>query len=498
MQRNKFLKKTILALLLCGALTVGENAYTSLSIPYTKEDLTNTKSFVTTLDEIENTNPITFENQELLSYLNASLGYQIDSSNIKNITKLEINTKLTDSNLSDLKYFINLEELTIIDNEVDLSALTYNQSLIDLKLINSKVTNTNLLPNTIQYLTMYNTIVEDNLLYLPYDISSLVLYQTGFTNIKPKSTKNLYYFYLDSNIAKVDISFLKKCPLLISATIHTCPNINNPEVLTKLPFGCQVHLDDYAPIWLTKNQYDKIQSVESEYDLASEINDLDKLANYLVPDKTVDDSTKLRAIAHYIIRSLKYSKAIIDKSEDADTIAEELNKYPIKYALDVNDSYDEVCINYACLFQALANRVGLDSTQLMSEKHTWNLINGHYLDLTSLDEGIFVMENNERLSLEGILDMDLDIPDSFYYVSDVTNPGYQEIYHFHEQIPVDENIGYVKKEKKESFELYYQISKNLLISFVFFYLLFAIKGFYYNHHYDEIEKDIEERLGKHR
>ena len=498
MQRSRFFKKTVLALLLCGALTVGENVYTSLSIPYTKEDLINTKSFVTTLNEIENTNPINFENQELLSYLNAYLGYQIDSSNIKDITKLEINTQLTDSNLSDLKYFTNLEELTINDNKVDLNDLTYNQSLINLELINSKVTNTNLLPNTIKYLSLYNTIVEDNLLYLPYNISSLVLFQAGFTNIKPKSTKNLYYFYLDSNIAKLDISFLKKCPLLISATIHTCPNIINPEVLTKLPFGCQVHLDDYAPIWLTEKQFNKISSVESEYDLASEIKNLYKIAAYLVPDKNVDDSTKLKAIAHYVIRSLRYSQAIIDKSEDTDTIAEELNKYPIKYALDASDSYDEICINYVCLFQALANRVGLYSTQLMSEKHTWNLINGHYLDLTSLDESVFIMDDDRRLSFDSLLSTGKEIPESLYYVSDVTDPGYQEIYHFHEQIPVDENIGYVKKEKKENFELSYQISRNLLISFVFFYLLFAIKAIYYNHNYDEIERDIEERLGKHR
>ena len=496
MKKHKGAKTIVATLLLCGALTVAQNAYTSSLTPYTKEDIANTKAYVTTLEELQTTEELNFSNQELLSYFNSSLDSPLTLEKARQITKLEIDCELNNPDLSDLKYFTNLQELKITNANIDLKDLEYNQSLKELTIIASKITNTNHLPNSITSLTIFYSTVEDDLLYLPYHLESLSLYQAGFTNIKPKGTEDLFYVHIDSNLCKVDLSFLKDCPKLFDVTIKTCPNIVHPEVLAQLPKLCTVHLDDYAPVWLDHNTLKDIKKLDAEEYLTSEVEYLDKLAFELVPDPNVDDLTKIKAISNYIIKQLNYSVDIIEETDRYDEVSKVLNEYPLRYALNLNDDYEEVCINYACLFQALANRVGLDSTQLMSNGHTWNQIGDNYIDLTSLDGAVFVTEDDKRYSFEELLGIEKDIPDKYYFVKDKTDPSYQEVYHIEEATNIDNNIGYLQPKKHSIYETGMQVSSNLLISICFITLLNIISSAYDYIRYRKLEKEINDKIEK--
>lgn len=492
MKKHREIKRISLALLLCGALTLGENMYLASQIPYTSEDLKRTGSFVTSLKTIENTSIIEFENKELETYFKNSLG-EITPEKIKGIKELVIDCTLTDNNYSDLKYFTNLEELTIRNATIDLKDLEYNQSLKQLNLIDSTVTNTKSIPNTVCSLAFLNCILADDLMYLPYHLGNLAIYQTGFTNIKPKNPHELRWFFLDSNISKVDLSFLNNCSRIEEIKLATCPNVTHPEALKTIPKNCKVYLDDYAPIWLDLETYNSL-NVVSEYDLSQEIDMLDHIASALVPDMEVDEATKLAEISNFIIANLQYSQDVIDENKDYENIADSLNRYPIKYALDINDSYDEVCINYACLFQALANRVGIESTQLMSEFHTWNIVNGKYIDLTSLDVAQFYIPEIDRsYTLEQLLDMGEEIPEYIYYVGDVTDPFYEELYHFNEPETISNNIGYVKKNDDKIMDAI-RITKNMLVSIVFISLLSMIANAYDYLRYHRLEEDINKKI----
>ena len=146
---------------------------------------------------------------------------------------------------------------------------------------------------------------------------------------------------------------------------------------------------------------------------------------------------------------------------------------------------------------SIANRVGVRSTQLMSKNHTWNLVDGNYLDLTSLDEGHFTIEGDDKeYTLEELLKKGEEIPEFVYYIGNFDDPLYKEIYHFHEQYYVDNNIGYVKS--KDNFEVYdnrvLKISMNLLISIIFLVLMGKIAKVYDYVRYHKLEEDINKRI----
>ena len=490
--------RTIAALVaLTAALTVTENYFTKSLVPYTKEDIVSTSAYVTTLEELETTNVTEFENPELIEKLSSFAKKQLTIEDIRNIKSLEIRFGLDNYDFSDLKYFTNLEEITIFGANVDLEDLQYNQNLKKVTLSHCNVTNTNKLPNSVTDLFIFETLITDDVLYLPYNIAAVSIMDVGFSKIQPKGLKELFYFSLDSKVCSCDISFLADAPNLLSVTIKGCPNITGVDTLTKLSEKCEVSLDDYAPIWLTNEQYHSIKKLDPEIDvdLDYETKYLDLIASELVPDKNVDEHTKVEAISNYIVRTLKYSLDIINNTDRFDEVSSKLNDYPIKYAIDLSDDYDEVCINYAALFQALANRVGLDSKQLMSDTHTWNLLNDKYIDLTSLDGAIFQYANDEtNYSIEDLLIEGREIPDYVYYVRDIDLPDYKETYHLTEPTTIDENIGYVKQEEKSLPRKLLQYSNNLLISIAFLTLLSIIKHAYDNLRYIQLDKEVDEEI----
>ena len=108
------------------------------------------------------------------------------------------------------------------------------------------------------------------------------------------------------------------------------------------------------------------------------------------------DEEKVRGITLNVASRIEYDYTVQNQEEIADQVSSEYNKYPITYALDGNG----VCINYACLFTALANRVGLENYQDISPKHTWNMaeIDGEYraFDITNIDGEYAILRGNNN------------------------------------------------------------------------------------------------------
>ena len=105
-----------------------------------------------------------------------------------------------------------------------------------------------------------------------------------------------------------------------------------------------------------------------------------------------DEETKLKKITLFVINRIEY--------DDTKELDENYNYYPMYFALNSDEG---ICINYSCLWQALANRAGIKSYQLYSDAHTWNIINDEfYIDSTFIDNGAIVKlvdeQNNAKLA----------------------------------------------------------------------------------------------------
>ncbi len=490
-RKGKALKSIALTLALTGAITATESSFAKQpEFPYTQEDLDNTKAFVSELKDIKREH-IDF-NDEFLKMMGVHSREEINL-----ITSISISDEFKGVDLSAIKYFTNLEDLEIDHLEVDLSVLQYNQKLSKLEITKSNVTNTHELPNSIHNFILDQTIVKDDLLYIPYNTSFFSNRHGAFTNVKLKNPDSLLSFYVDSNLCYIDLAFLEECPNLLNVTILTCPNIINGNTLTRLNKNCKVLIDDYSPIWLTNAEFNSIPNLEP-YDLEEldkETEFLDLLANNLVPDKDVDDFTKIKAIVDCLITNLEYSAEIADNGEYAKEASALLNIYPIRRAISLDNEYDEVCINYACLFQALANRVGLYSEQPMSKYHTWNRVGEHDIDVATLDTAKFVFPiRNNEYSFEDLLGVNYDFPEEAYYVQDTTEESYQELYHYNYNKYVNNNLGYIAPPVKTTLDMVYTYSKNTLLAIALIALLNMVKETYDYFRYRRLENDINEKL----
>ena len=119
-------------------------------------------------------------------------------------------------------------------------------------------------------------------------------------------------------------------------------------------------------------------------------NELDAIVRQLNLDANSTDQEKLDAILIYILDNLSYDEQVSEALQN-NTEHSELTRsfYQGGYLYGALEKSSAICGNYAALFEALAERTGLDSYFLLSPNHAWNLveINGekYYVDATWLD-----------------------------------------------------------------------------------------------------------------
>lgn len=420
--RKYILQKTAkYALCTILALTITNQAFTLTknSIPFTKEDLKNNKEYIQEIAKISIEKP-EYKNKDLIVEL---FNQGIDIDHPETVKSITITNQLINQDFSDLKYFPNLTEIIIKNNDIDLSDLKYNYNLISLQITNGKLTNTTDLPNSIYNLVLEDSIIEDNSFEIPYNIKYLTIMNSPFNNIFLKNPKQLDRLTIVGN-AFLDLSAFKECTHLKDITLHRIANVANSDTLTKLK-KATLNLDNYVPIWMNKDTYIKLELTNE--DTLKQIEELDAIAATIIQENMTNDE-KVAAITTYILNLLKYDEDIT-KPE-----LKEYNNNPL-----VLNNTEGICINYASLFTALANRAGLDTYQIYSLDHTWNMINDdnkYFIDLSMLDTEVII----ETLTEFGIEYSESEISSVEY----INNHEEGSLYHYHitlEELVNDSNLS---------------------------------------------------------
>lgn len=465
-------------------------------IPYTEEDLSNNILFNEELKEILSTDNISFSNQELYDILVLKVGEPLTKDKLDNIQELTISNKLSNNDLSDLKYLPNLLDLSINNNEVDLADITYNQKLIALTLDNCTITNSESLPNSIIGLFVYNTTCKDERFIIPYYTKSLGIITSFFNNLTLKNPSSLEYLSILGRNG-LDLNCLKDCSNLTELSILRNPNVFHPEILNTLPLET-ITLDDYCPIWLNNEVLSTLPIDETDKLIyQEEISRLDKIAESIIsPNLSLEE--KICNLSIYIIDKFQYDENVLNNTEGSDELILEYNNYPIQYALN---NENVICINYACLFTSLANRLNIDNYQLSSVDHTWNLVfeNGiptNY-DLTNLDTESIVDIEDELYIIADMTPkelLEIGEGDLLYFYdftpSDMLDVEYNALNYPIEEVDKPVNIGYINDDTlsktiiKEERKL--AINLKTLLTLTIYYSLSSI--------IDKIKKEKDKKL----
>lgn len=412
------------------------------NIPYTEEDLINNKTYVTELHQISQETPI-FKNKDLYNEL---ITQGIDLTSLKDIKSLTITNTLLNNDFSDLKYFPNLSHLHIENNDINLENIKYNTNLLNLELSNCSISNITSIPNSIYNLSILDTTLDNNLLTIPYNTKYLTLNNVPFNYLHLKNPSSLKKLSIVGNCF-LDINSLIDCNNLEQIRLNRVANVSNSDLLPSLPSLKTIELDDYAPIWLTKETLQKLNINNQQ--LHNEILSLDILAQDITENCKTEEE-QIKAITTHILTKLSY---------DEEFTKQELNDYnnnPISSALN---NKENICINYASLFTALCNRVGIDTYQIYSSNHTWNMIykgkTPSFIDLTMLDTQtiVKVLEtiSTEELPSNQTLDILSNNQEQTLYHYNITleellqDPNLNQYSSLPNKDPkISNNIGYIK------------------------------------------------------
>ena len=397
MKKYKLIKG-IATYTLITAISLGVSSIPQNQIPFTQEDKVNNIVFSEQLEEIMN-EKIEFTNKELESIIIEEVGYPITKEKLLELHSLSIITKLNNQDLSELKYLPNLYSIFIYDNDVNLEDLKYNQNLYSIYLTACTITNSEYLPNTIEYIDINYCHYKGEEFIVPYYTKELSTKSTIINNIRLKNPSRLekLSLYTDSFL---DLNNIKDCTNLKELSLERTTNIKNPEVLRKLKSLEIVTLDEYATIWLDLDTLNTLP-ISNKEELSTIIELLDNMASSIISNPDSSPEEKARLLIINLLENYDYDFESIDNYQEDDSIITIYNDYPITTILETNKG---VCVNYACLFTALANRVGIDTFQLFNYEHTWNAINtddGYVCyDLSYLESGAIIkLEDIDALAM---------------------------------------------------------------------------------------------------
>jgi len=423
------------------------------SIPYTNEDYIHNLQFSEELEDILKTKEISFKNQELKRIVKRQV--KENHTTLEELDTLVIDESLQNIDLSDLKYLPHLKYLAISNNLINLEDIQYNQKLEQIQFNNCYFYHTFALPNTIYAICMDNSTCLDQQMILPYNIARISFRECNYSHLVFKCPKYLEEICIQGN-AIFDLSILKDCYRLKKLDLSYCSNVLHPEVLSQFKQDVDLVLDDYAPIWLkgdTLNQLSTSIIWDKKYE--EEVYQLDQIANQLTCGENLSDEEKIKRITLYVLDQLEYDKVVLYHQDNGER-TRAYDKEPIFYALARKEA---VCMNYASLFQALANRLGLQSIQAVDKTHAWNIVKKDKekdyrgYDLTNLDvtsPGIFLEDGSITFfacSVEEFLESAFK-DQLFYYGYDLHDSNYHHvtdrIYLYNALDSQDISMGYIK------------------------------------------------------
>ena len=388
--------RTISELLIVTTLSTGISHYATNTkypkepIPYTQEDTVRNLTFNEELSAIMK-EKVVFKNKELEAIVKKALGGTITKEALESLTTLEINNTLNNNDLSDLKYLPRLTALYIYDNTINIEDIKYNQDLMILSLTNCTISNTKDLPNAIESLYIDDSTITDQEVIIPYYATQVFLRKSIANNLRLKNPSILEKLFITSDVM-LDMNNLKSCSNLKELTILMSSNIKNAHILKELPSLESIFIDEYAAIWLDMETLQTLPLPEEDKLIVGDIiYKLDSVANTLVPDKNISEKEKIYRITLYLLEKIDYDYDAVKAPDETDDRVEKYNLNPLTIALEGDLG---ICINYSCMFQALSNRVGLDTYQVFNDVHAWNAtkVDGEYkgYDVTYLELGPIV------------------------------------------------------------------------------------------------------------
>ncbi len=480
--------------------TIGLITY-ALGNKYTHKTVYNNISYTSD----DNSNNISF-NKELNLLLNMSDDYKIDlpiNSNLRNIickkNNIDINSDITIEHIRNIErleldgitleeyrclfYFTNLKVLKVSNCLIDLKVINHNINLDKIVFNNVNFINSSYIPNSVSTLKLIKSNCYDEVLRLPYNLKNLDICLSKVNGISPKnkdSLKNLFY----SSGSIFDINDIKDINLDV-LNIMESSNVINSELLENMNIK-RLYLDDSAAIWLKKSTYDilteKGKLFERPFNLLSNINKLDNISNNI--EGTNDEEIKDN-IAEYVVNNMDYSKIV--QLTDSSLVSDYYNIFPISSVINTKVG---LCINYSAIFQALANRKGLDSLLLYGDDHAWNKV---------------IIDDRETLVDTTFMD---NSSADYNYYSDFEEDEYHiNIYDDVSLNKCDNNIGYVSNYYKESIladldidinqlELFITKYQNKLLLFLFAYVAHDIIEIKKRKKYKKRRKEREKILEK--
>lgn len=419
------------------------------------------KKFEEELNRIEQTDSITFTNKELYDIVASKVDGNLTTENIKEIKTIVIGERLSNQDLSDLKYLTNLKFLIIKDNDIDATDLQYNQELIGLKIERGSIKNTNNLPNSLINIRLTNTNVKDYYLSLPYNLEELNINRTPINNISAKNKESLKSLKING-----DVYFSTECLQDLSnlwfLSIKNCSSLKEPEYLFNIPKLKVLLIDEYASIWLDKETLNKLPIFPlTKVSLDKKINELNKIAESL-RDDSLSDIELITKITEYLVNRYCYNKEVRDNTIIGRFTSTIDNVMPITSSLKHDDI---ICINYATMFQAIANRLDIESVLLINDIHAWNAYNidGEYqrIDITNIDS---------YLSKKGTTDITTEWISMNSFNPTDYRPLYEGAVYPLEYEDIDTKLGYIKQEDnpKNLFDILENELMNLIYNKVTF------------------------------
>lgn len=424
------------------------------------------KKFEEELNRIEQTDSITFTNKELYDIVASKVDGNLTTENIKEIKTIVIGERLSNQDLSDLKYLTNLKFLIIKDNDIDATDLQYNQELIGLKIERGSIKNTNNLPNSLINIRLSNTNVKDYYLSLPYNLEELNINRTPINNINAKNKESLKTLKING-----DVYFSTECLQDLSnlwyLSIKNCSSLKEPEYLCNIPKLKVLLIDEYASIWLDKETLNKLPIFPlTKVSLDKKINELNKIADSL-RDDSLSDIELITKITEYLVNRYCYNKEVSDNTIIGQFTSTIDNVMPITSSLKHDDI---ICINYATMFQAIANRLDIESVLLINDIHAWNAYNidGEYqrIDITNIDS---------YLSKKGITDITTEWISMNSFNPTDYRPLYEGAVYPLEYEDIDTKLGYIKQEDNP--KNLFDILENELMNLIYNKMTFNIYAY---------------------
>lgn len=176
-----------------------------------------------------------------------------------------------------------------------------------------------------------------------------------------------------------DLSLLPQvCPNLKNLTLINCASIDSLDFLFDFEHLESVKINDCA--FLTRGLLADLEGVgikvdvsESDLDAADRINEI----YWEIITEDMSDEEKIQAITYYVIDNYSYKITKVFES----------NEDPLESMLDNKGG---VCASYAYLTNVLLRMAGINSYEITSENHGWNVVEldgkYYYLDATNIKQ----------------------------------------------------------------------------------------------------------------